>query len=301
MLDVQAVVNMLGLRNVSLRGDELSASCPFPENHHGGDANPSWGMNITTGLWSCFGCGEKGNLEQLIERVVGVDRLEAMRLAYGDLGLDEVQSLMSGEAVASVAQMTPLQRDISSWATNEHPYWHGRGFNDETIGHWQLGYSPEMNRVTVPIWANREIVGWTARRVVETDEPKWRHSPGLSRQSLLFGADDADGDSCIVVEAPLSVVMLWQQGIRNAVATLGCKMSLGQADLIRSRFSNVLMFYDPDDAGRGGTRRAIDMLSPFVNVFCVRQTRDDPAAMTVEENSAALSDVVPSFAYGIAP
>lgn len=299
MIDARQLVQLLSLRNCTVRGSELIASCPFPENHAHGDSNPSWGLNLETGLWCCLGCGEKGNLEQLVERVLGVDRLAAIQLAYGELGLEEAMHLMGGSSGQERREVTPLQRDISSWAQNRHPYWAGRGFVEETVGRWQLGYSPEMNRVTVPIWFRGELVGWTARRVQESDEPKWLHSKGLDRQAIVFGLDETSDGSCIVVEAPLSAIMLWQQGYQNVIATMGCKMSQGQADIIRGRFDSALMFYDPDNAGRDGTMRAIEMLSPFLSVFCVGETRDDPAAMTEEENAKALSAVIPSFAYNL--
>lgn len=297
MIDAQQLVQLLSLRNCTIREDELIASCPFPENHSHGDANPSWGLSLETGLWCCLGCGEKGNLEQLVERVLGVDRLAAIQLAYGELGLEEAMRLMGGARTEGRVEVSPLQRDISSWASRQHPYWASRGLTSETVGHWQLGWSEEMRRVTIPIWFRGELVGWTARRVVEDGSPKWMHSKGLDRQAIVFGLDETSGGSCIVVEAPLSAIVLWQQGYRNVIATMGCKMSQGQADIIRGRFDSVLMFYDPDDAGRDGTERAIGLLSPFVSVFCVGSTRDDPAAMTSEENASAMSAVIPSFTW----
>ena len=300
MLEFGQVVDLLGLRNARVIGDgtQMVASCPFPANHRNGDANPSWGMNLDNGLWICHGCGAKGNLVGLLMDVLGMDRLAAYRLAYGDLGIEEAVRLMDGrKAPSRGAARTPLESDVASWAANRHPYWQSRGFTAQTQGRWMLGYDPACDRVTVPVFYGGELVGWTKRRVREDVEPKWTHFPGMRSKDVLFGYDDCTGGSCVVVEAPLSVVMLSQQGFRNAVATFGCSMSRAQADAIRAKFEDVTVFYDPDEAGAKGTAQVVGILSPFCTVSVVRGTRDDPAAMSCEENREALNSAYPGWVF----
>ena len=45
-------------------GSEYMARCPF---HN--DRTPSFTFNVETGLWNCFGCGEKGNIYQFLEKM----------------------------------------------------------------------------------------------------------------------------------------------------------------------------------------------------------------------------------------
>ncbi len=52
------------VENAQRSRDELNASCPF---HHP-DTNPSWSINLKTGLSHCFSCDDRDyNFEQLIE------------------------------------------------------------------------------------------------------------------------------------------------------------------------------------------------------------------------------------------
>lgn len=302
MLSAHNLVSTFNLRNARLSGaDELIASCPFPENHKHGDSNPSWGISLETGLWHCFSCGTSGNLLQLAERVLGMTSLEAYNLVYGDLDMEDVENLINGPQKSPekpLKPLTELDRDVQRWAAFETPYWEQRGFTKATIQKWGLGYDASSNRATVPIRYKGETVGWTARRINENDIPKWRHSSGFKGSQTIFGLDECQGDACIIVEAPLSVIMLWQQGIPNAIATFGCGMSQGQADIIRGRFKTCAIFYDPDKAGWDGRKRAVELLSPFMDVYIVGQTRDDPAAMTVEENQAALGALIPWYLAG---
>lgn len=291
------IVSMFGLRNARRSGRNIVASCPFSENHPHGDRHPSFSINADTGLWICFSCGERGNIVQLAERVLGMSSFEAREMFEFELTTEAIDSLMS--ASAAPKPMTTEQVDVSNWSVNRCEYWAYRGFSDETVRKWMLGYDPESRRAVVPVMWKREIIGWSKRAVDDGVQPKWVHSPGLPKSDILFGMDNFSGDSAVLVEAPLSVIMLDQQGIGNAVASFGCSLSEKQSRLLRSHYNNVLIFYDPDGAGINGTRKALAMLEPFVDVFVVPPTRDDPAAMTADENMAALRGAIPSWAMDI--
>lgn len=294
MLDAREVVEAFALRNWSVRGDELTASCPFSENHPNGDKNPSFGVNLAHGVYHCFSCGESGTVEQLAERVLGMSRSDAVLLVYGRLG----GSLVHGGERSDVVrhERSHVLCDTGAWVGDPTGYWKSRGIAQATVGEWGLGYDPASERVVIPVSVDGSVIGWTKRRTREDVEPKWVHSPGLDRANILFGLDRAEGDTCILVEAPLSAVMLWQQGWRCGVASFGCSLSQGQADLIRRRFREVVIDYDPDDAGRGGVARAVSMLSMFMSCKVVTVAVDDPAAQTREQNLESIESAVPWWA-----
>ena len=69
MINVEATLTALGIEG-TLRGSELSAPCPMHEDRVGRpDANPSWSINIDTGLLNCFSCGYRGSVITLIADV----------------------------------------------------------------------------------------------------------------------------------------------------------------------------------------------------------------------------------------
>ena len=292
------ITSAFGLRNTKVANSELISSCPFPENHRHGDSRPSFGIDLNSGLCHCFSCGYSGNLLTLARDRLGMSFLEAQRTFYGDITPEEITRMVHGDN-NEMRPMTPLEIDISNWCPYNHPYWIERGFTEQTIGEWQLGYDRVENRVVVPIYYQGELMGWTKRALDDYTKPKWSNNPELQKSKLLFGVDKVMGDKVILVEAPLSAIMLWQQGIPNAVASMGASLSDEQAKILRSISNQVLVYYDPDEAGRTGTVGAIRKLKDFVDVYVVQPTRDDPAAMTKEENWAAIYEtpVIASWAY----
>ena len=126
-------------------------------------------------------------------------------------------------------------------------------------------------------------------------QPKWQHSEGLAKSRILFGMDNTVGDGCILVEAPLSAIMLDQYGIGNAVSSFGCRLSDDQVVLLRSNYNKVLVFYDPDEAGYAGMRDAVGKLRDFVDTYAVIGHRDDPAALSREDVVSALERITPGW------
>ena len=296
--DPKDIVATFGLRNASVVRNELVCSCPFTPNHKRGDSRPSFGIDLDRGVCHCFACGYSGNLVSMARDLLHMSYLDAQMTFYGDVTPEEITRMIHGERDEK-RPMTPLEVDLSKWCPCNHPYWLERGFTEQTIGEWMLGFDPRENRVVVPIYYKSELMGWTKRALDDQTKPKWTNNPELQKSKILFGADRVVGDKVILVEAPLSVIMLSQQGIGNAVASMGAALSDEQAMILRSIANAVLIFYDPDSAGEMGTRKAIDKLSKFLDVYVVQPTRDDPAAQTREENLAAIYEtpVIASWAY----
>lgn len=301
--DPQELVSLFGLRNARLQGDELIASCPYTEFHRSGDSHPSFAINVEKGVFNCFSCGSAGSMTRLAEDVLGFDPMEARRVLYHDLTPEDIDRMTAGGDRTPRKAVSPVQAAQSAWRAQTHPYWRARGFTDATVGKWGLGYDSSCNRVTVPVYMGGELVGWQKRRVddvAQANEPKWRSAPSMNRNLVLFGLDEAVRSRtgvAILVEAPLSAVMLDQQGFHGAVASFGCQLSDEHALVLRSCFDRVIVFYDPDEAGDRGTVRAVNKLSPFMDVLVVPDSRDDPAAQTAEENAAALDSVVPGWLW----
>jgi DNA primase len=47
----------------------LNCSCPFPDHN---DRSPSFGYNIESDHFNCFGCGETGNLIHLVQKIESI-------------------------------------------------------------------------------------------------------------------------------------------------------------------------------------------------------------------------------------
>ena len=67
-------------------------------------------------------------------------------------------------------------------------------------------------------------------------------------------------DSIIVVEGYMDCISLYQNGIKNVVASLGTALTDGQARLMLRYTNKVIIGYDSDAAGTNATIRGLDIL-----------------------------------------
>ena len=128
----------------------------------------------------------------------------------------------------------------------------------------QRGGERFAGRITFPISDRRgRIVGFGARTLGDA-QPKYRNSPEteiFNKRDLLYGfpqvAQAVNRErAAIIVEGYTDVLMLYQSGIKNAVATLGTATTPGHLRLLSSYVDRIYMLFDPDTAGERALERA---------------------------------------------
>lgn len=119
-------------------------------------------------------------------------------------------------------------------------------------------------RITFPISDRRgRIVGFGARTLGDA-QPKYLNSPEteiFNKRDLLYGfpqvAQAVNRErAALIVEGYTDVLMLYQSGIKNAVATLGTATTPGHLRLLSSYVDRIYMLFDPDAAGEKALERA---------------------------------------------
>lgn len=138
-------------------------------------------------------------------------------------------------------------------------YYHGRGFSDETITRWRLGYGilPSSRcrflRLILPVFVDGRLVAIRGRALDPQDQgDKWLCSRGS--QTVLFGADTLEtGRIVIVTEAPYSAILAHQnRPDLAAVAGTGgaaCWREEWSQQIAESDPAWCLVWYDADEAG----------------------------------------------------
>ena len=129
-------------------------------------------------------------------------------------------------------------------------YMHGRGFTDETLEYFNVGYSNNRSMVTVPVHSpDGTCVGVVGRSIKEKE---FKNSPGLPRNSTLFNIHRAKriGATCIIVESSFDAMRVHQAGFPNVVATLGGHISSNNLSLLNRYFNKITIMTDSDLAGR---------------------------------------------------
>ncbi|MEO0596770.1 MAG: DNA primase [Chloroflexota bacterium] len=210
-------------------GRYYKACCPFH-----GENTPSFVVNAETQSWRCFGaCAEGGDIFTFAQKINGWDFKEALRelgeragvqlrerspeQKQQDARLDKLRGILETAAEwyhENLFKNTPDAEQALFYTLDK------RGFNEDTIRTWGIGFAPDgwrnmldalknigyaeddivdagiasrndkgnvydrfRNRLIIPIRDERgRMVGFGARALAPDDEPKYLNSP----QNALF-------------------------------------------------------------------------------------------------------------------
>ncbi|MBX9761705.1 MAG: DNA primase [Pseudomonadaceae bacterium] len=131
-------------------------------------------------------------------------------------------------------------------------------------------YDRFRDRIMFPIRDSRGRVIAFGGRVLGDEKPKYLNSPEtpvFHKGQELYGLFEArkhnrDLDEIMVVEGYMDVIALAQQGLRNAVATLGTATSEEHLKRLFRIVPSVLFCFDGDAAGRNAAWRALEAALP---------------------------------------
>lgn len=203
----------------------------------------------------------------------------------------------SGDPEKAEQENPPIRQDLRGQLTPHHLEFGRRGIPPEVLEELGAGYlrrpprkgnrpDPMNRRLVFQIRGLREsasgymepvILGHIGRATSKEQakqDGKWWTYAGFKKSLELYNIDHAilddeavaqakDTDHVLVVEGPFDVAKLYAAGIRNVVATFGADLSPAQyrlLDLIDELIGvkRFLFFYDRDNAGTRGAKRASD-------------------------------------------
>jgi DNA primase len=119
------------------------------------------------------------------------------------------------------------------------------------------------NRIMIPIYHARRLVGFGGRALDPDSEIKYLNSKNsvlYQKGQVLYGLDRARehiyrAGYAIVVEGYFDVISLYSEGIKNCCAVCGSSLTKKQAMLLKRYTNKVFTLFDGDNSGkRAGTR-----------------------------------------------
>lgn len=175
----------------------------------------------------------------------------------------------------------------------------------------QRGGERFAGRVMFPISDRRgRIVGFGGRAMGDA-QPKYLNSPETSvfnKRDLLYGFPQVmepirKARAALVVEGYTDVLMMYQSGIKNAVATLGTATTPAHLRTLSSYADSIYVLFDPDAAGEKAIERATATASELKVDLRVLRLPQDPADWLLrhppEEFETLISGAIPVLEYGI--
>ena len=230
--------------------------CPL-ETHE--DRRPSFSIHLDEGMWTCFSCQEKGNINQLYRRLgvsVGYDVrfAQARKMAEAPIIKSHNFAATANSHIASLRRSISGQRVVRDFTES-------KGISPDAVSHFGLGWSEERDAISFP-YAD------TTGRVTGI---KYRYINGFKASETgsqygLYGLNDAVGkEQVIICEGESDTLATWSRyGTGYGVCgTSGASVS----DTQWSRFGLYLLFarriyllYDGDAAGDKCAATAMSVL-----------------------------------------
>jgi DNA primase len=128
-------------------------------------------------------------------------------------------------------------------------------------------YDRFRNRLMFPVKdIDGRIIAFGGR-IMGKGEPKYLNSPespAYTKGRQLFGLNQAkeairNSGYVILVEGYFDLIVLWDHGITNVVATLGTALTKDHVALIKRYADRVAVIFDSDEAGRKALARSVEM------------------------------------------
>ena len=247
------------LRSIKVKRDNVVCTCPFHKN--GFEKKPSMNIycgdssNVEYGIAHCFTCDYKAPLPKLIADIFdeppafGEDWL--LERFAGDF-VEELPSLPPIETIPAPTRKI-LDPAILSKYKYKHPYMYQRGLTDAIIDYFQIGYNPDRDTITFPVWDEcNQLVAITERSV----KTKNFYIPeDIEKPVYLLNVVKAlKSNTVAVCESQLNTLNTWKWGY-PAVGLFGTG-STHQLDLLKkSGVRHFVLLFDGDDAGRRGASK----------------------------------------------
>jgi DNA primase len=306
--EMERLLDTLGVEHVGARGDEVQGFCPAHEERTGKvDRNPSWYINSDTGAHICFSCEFKGNIISLVAKLKGFDDFDkAKAWINGDVANDflEVFDRTINKKKKHVFEDLVYVSEASLSAFKEPPAYAltGRGLTPEAAEKYGVLWNKRTQAWITQIRniQDNALLGWQEKGYYGRYFNNYPY--GIKKSNSLFGLDQYNGGTMIVVESPLDAVRLESVGISGGVSTFGAIISDKQLDAIRMS-DRIIFAMDADEAGKASSKRLLELTQKlnFEAWFFDYSHTDmkDVGAMSRAEIITGIRNATHSVTYGI--
>jgi len=129
-------------------GRRWRGRCPFHQERHA-----SFYVDAGSGLWKCFGCGAAGDIFTFVQRINNVTFVEAAEQLATEVGIEWRPARQPDDRARSLRQAVLRANEMALRFFQEalqgpegaaaREYLARRGFTEETIARFEIGYAPD--------------------------------------------------------------------------------------------------------------------------------------------------------------
>jgi len=153
-------------------------------------------------------------------------------------------------------------------------------------------------RIMFPIFSHTgKNIGFSARilpRFDNGDVGKYINSPEtplFNKSKILYGFNKSknfvrEGKTAVLMEGQMDILMSWQDGVKNVVASSGTALTAEHLKVLRRYADNLIFCFDNDEAGLKAAERSIDLANSFdfgVRLLVFSEAKD-PAELVQKQS-----------------
>ncbi|MFY9233845.1 MAG: DNA primase [Fimbriimonadaceae bacterium] len=139
------IVELVGQKVVLKKtGKNWKGLCPFHA-----DKRPSFDVSQLTQRFTCWSCGEKGDIFDWVMKTENVEFAEAIQILAKRAGI-ELRNRKPEDKSAKLSQQAAMEEALGffknalSKSTDARAYCDGRGLDEEVRSTWEIGYAPDV-------------------------------------------------------------------------------------------------------------------------------------------------------------
>ncbi len=151
-----------------------------------------------------------------------------------------------------------------------------------------------------------KVVAFTGRLLPGRDDSKTGkyvnspETPIFQKSKILYGFHKTKNDirearSAILVEGQMDFLMMWQDGVRNVVATSGTALTPEHLKTLKKLTDDLVLSFDSDAAGQAAAERSIDLahsLDFSVKLLIINDLKLKDPADVVKEKPGEIAELL---------
>lgn len=244
--------------------------CPYH-----GERHPSCGISAVKEVGGCFACGQHFNLVQLVSfcKQISISSAQELLNSYTNKDFRSVNNTVTFKLYGEVTEnnnILPITA-LAPFSSGEitHSYLTDRGFSNEDLVKFKIGWDKVKKRLTIPFFnENNELLGFSSRAILNEKDPNYTSVYGNEAKYYIYNHFNIkdyffpmnlfkpkDG-TIILVEGLLDAMWLHKFGYTNALSIVSAKVSKTQLKKLKNLdVQKIILCLDNDAAGEKGCER----------------------------------------------
>lgn len=264
---VEAVLKECGIEIRDETENDFLSYCPY----HGNSDSPAFSTSKRFGVSVCFnpacakGQFQRLTLEQLVRDNLSLNQFEAKRVILKRKNsetpfserFDSIQ--FEKEELDEFPQSAIDKMQDRFWNTPAAiEYMKGRGFEEETLRKFSVGFTPETrypapvskpDMIVVPAYDHKNRpVGLVGRSLAGKEFKNFGGGPagkGFHKSKIIWNMQEARKyETIILTESTFDSMRIAQSGYPNVGALLGGSLSKFQAELLKRHHTSIINMMD---------------------------------------------------------